>query len=210
MLKKMPVPIITGVPPSTTKSITPEKQPNRVLPVTYQNGTGDKTLEADEVAKLTESVEKGQDCLDQVEGNANQNSIDIGSDFEDLTSKAEGQAVVELAAVPTVKTEASARESSGFLDDKAVLPDEHNGDKNTMIAALRAVETVPCTSYSSSDDDDEDDDAEFFDANEFNEISGEEGKASNIVNESKEIQSIDQAKRYVEDPRLRSHDAGTF
>ena len=95
MLKKMPVPIITGVSPLATKSVTPNKEPDHVLPVTHQNGTGDKTLEADEMNKLTESLEKGQDCLDQIESNTNQNLIDIGSDFEDLTSKAEGEAVVD-------------------------------------------------------------------------------------------------------------------
>ena len=157
MLKKMPVPVITGGS-QLVKSVDNEK-------IIEENGiTSKSTGDEEEKNNQNEVLEKGQDCLEQSREN---DVLEIEHDFEDITSKVHGDGNIESAAVPIVEIQSSTENSGEFSE---VLLDDNHMDGNSLITALRAVETMPCTSYSSSDDDnDDDDDAEFFDANEYTE-----------------------------------------
>lgn len=157
----MPVPIITGV-----SQISRQVESERRI---EENGTANESVESDEKVKNVkeESVEKGQDCLEQ--GTVS-DLIDIESDYDDVTEVMSATAIVETPAIPLVKIEEVNDSNSKVLVEKSnELVKEGPTNGSNVVTALRAVETVPCTSYSSSDDDDDDDDedAEFFDANEY-------------------------------------------
>jgi len=156
MLKKMPVPVITGGS-QLVRSVDSEK-------IIEENGITSKSI-GDEEQKnnQNEVLEKGQDCLEQSKENE---VFEIEHDFEDITTKVHADGNLESVAVPIVALQSSNENSKEYSE---VLLDENHMDGNSLITTLRAVETMPCTSYSSSDDDDDDDDdeAEFFDANEY-------------------------------------------
>ena len=158
MLKKMPVPIITGVS-TIVKHLDNDK-------IIEENGTANESTEDEEqTKKQEEDLEKGQDCLEK---STEAELIEIGDDFEDVTQDVTTTAKNETTAVPAIEIQTSNGNSDGFIENTQGMLEDSSREGNALVTALRAVETVPCTSYSSSDDDDEDDDeAEFFDANEY-------------------------------------------
>ena len=158
MLKKMPVPVVTGVP-QISKPLDNEK-------IIEENGASNDSTEDEEQVKSQEDcLEKGQDCLAQA---GDDDLLVLENDFEDITPKVHANASNEPVVAPTIEIKTENGSPNGFVEISEGLLDNSCGNSNSLMTTLRAVETVPCTSYSSSDDDDDDDDeSEFFDANEY-------------------------------------------
>eukprot|EP00795_Rhopilema_esculentum_P004515 gene4515-20767_t len=182
MLKKMPVPILSQ-DSSIIKPVASEALPTNQESVSL-NGSSDSRTQS------TEAAEKELNTGKEIDSNGERSSAEIGHDFEDITVNSEANTVVQTPVVPKIDIEEVKDETAALpLENKNGLSDDGNMDNSSLIAALRAVETVPCTSYSSSDDDDDDDDAEFFDANEYNEITGEDVQASTGLGHTSELLS---------------------
>ena len=166
----MPVPVVTGLP-QISQPLDNEK-------IIEENGaSNDSTEDEEQMKSQDDCLEKGQDCLMQTEED---DLLDLENDFEDITLKVHADAGIEQAIAPTIETKTANGSPNGFVEISAGLLDNSCGNGNSMVTTLRAVEPVPCTSYSSSDDDDDDDDdeSEFFDANEYtdNDLQSEEAK----------------------------------
>ena len=154
----MPVPVITGVS-HVTKPVDCDKTHEETRTV---NGS---TEDEEQMKSQDDCVEKGQDCL---EPTRDHDVLELENDFEDITPDVPASANIETEAIPTIDIQTSNENSNGFVENYEEVHDVSCREGSSMVTTLRAVETVPCTSYSSSDDDDEDDDeSEFFDANEY-------------------------------------------
>ena len=175
MLKKMAVPIITGV--ATSPKLTSAAHTDK-----SETGT-DLEIDDENQPHCQEEAEDGEKTDPVKATTAQLIDFKIDSDGNSDGSYAEitnGDSGPVIAPDISIVVTESPNEAVKAHSD-ANVQDMQSG--TGVIAALRAVETMPCTSYSSSDDDDDDDDddAEFFDANEFNEISGEESTEHTIA-----------------------------
>ena len=157
MLKKMPVPIITGVP-LNVKMLSNDK-------IVEENGSADDSSESEEQVKdQAGKIGSSLDCLEQ---NTVPNLIDIDKEYDDVTLEQSVNATSEVPATPSTQSQASDVNPQAFVQSPEGILNDRDGNA-LVTTTLRAVETMPCTSYSSSDDDDDDDDeSEFFDANEY-------------------------------------------